>query len=221
MSSPSKWVGQYGMSFGKINFEPPSYLLWGKWFTNESFNNLQQSKNSTSVYIKYYACWNKAICKYLTKAWIHAFPNNLKGCFYKTWMISYHIFTHIDIILMICDLNGNSYFFVYFTMCFITYVNVILMHIYMEPTMVRYEFIFEGRVLGNWEIWSYQGVNIVTKVKVMVLSINECFKSFWQTFLWYYVNRIIQIKANNMGFSQIPLEEMLSIFTIFLRLLCN
>jgi len=45
--------------------------------------------------------------------------------------------------------------------------------------MVRYEFIFEGRVLGNWEIWSYQGVNIVTKVKVMVLSINECFKSFW------------------------------------------
>jgi hypothetical protein len=141
-------------------------------------------------------------------------------------MISYHTFTHIDIILcdimlMICDLSKNSYFFVYFTMCFITYVNVILMHIYMEPIMVRYEFIFEGRVLGNWEIWGYQGVNIVTKVKVMLLSINECFKSFLLTFLRYYVNRIIQVKTNNMGFSQIPLEEMLSILTIFLRLLCD
>ncbi len=66
----------------------------------------------------------------------------------------------------------------YFTMCFIAYVNVILMHTYMEPIMVRYESIFEnverfeGRVLGNWEIGGYQGVNIVTKVKVMVLQMN-------------------------------------------------
>jgi hypothetical protein len=52
------------------------------------------------------------------------------------------------------------------------------MHTYMEPIMVRYESIFEnverfeGRVLGNWEIGGYQGVNIVTKVKVMVLQMN-------------------------------------------------
>jgi hypothetical protein len=44
-----------------------------------------------------------------------------------------------DILLMICDLNGNSYFSIYLTMCFIIYVNVILMHTYMEPIMVRYE----------------------------------------------------------------------------------
>jgi hypothetical protein len=45
---------------------------------------------------------------------------------------------------MICDLSGDSYFSIYFTMCFITYVNVILMHTYMEPITVRYESIFEN-----------------------------------------------------------------------------
>jgi hypothetical protein len=45
---------------------------------------------------------------------------------------------------MICDLRGDSYFSIYFTMCFITYVNVILKHIYMEPIIVRYESIFEN-----------------------------------------------------------------------------
>jgi hypothetical protein len=51
----SEWVGQYGMSFGKMNSKPSSYLLLGKWFVGENLNNLQHKAKINN-------CLYKVLC---------------------------------------------------------------------------------------------------------------------------------------------------------------